>query len=240
MIDNENVLINESARRDAYKNLSACYLLPDVHLVQVVNSLAEQLNILGSEAYGDSYRLKKEIQSTYDLEPLKIDFSSLFVGPYSLLAPPYGSIYLEGEKKIMGTSTMDACSKYRELGLDISSGFKDAPDHIAVELEFMFFLIFKEIKAIIDGDAHMAMIYISHEKAFLQRHLGSWVDAFTNQVEKNANTEFYKKLASVTRKFVSEDLSELSKLEFPELVSLTEASSESIPKNTDVFASLTG
>ncbi len=237
-IDNE--LKSESARKNAYLNLSACFLLPNTNLQPIVIDLEKQLDYLRSEAYFDSCLLKKEIQSIDDPEKLKIDFSRLFVGPYSLLAPPYGSIYLEGEKKIMGTSTMDACSMYSELGLDISSGYKDAPDHITVELEFMFFLIFKEIKAIVDGDAHMAMIYLSHEKAFLQRHLGSWVDAFTHQVEKNANTEFYKKLASVTRKFVAEDLSELSKLEFPELVSLTEASSESIPKNTDVFASLTG
>lgn len=235
-----NALKSETARKNAYLNLSACFHLPNINLQSYVIDLEKQLNHLGSEAYLDSCLLKKEIQSIGDIEILKIDFSSLFVGPYSLLAPPYGSIYLEGEKKIMGTSTMDACSKYRELGLDISSSFKDAPDHITVELEFMFFLIFKEIKAIIKGDAHMAMIYLSHEKAFLQRHLGCWVDAFTNQVEKTANTEFYKKLASVTRKFVAEEHLELSNLEFPELVSMAEPYSESIPKNTEFLASLPG
>ncbi len=51
------------------------------------------------------------------MEPLKVEFSKLFVGPYKLFAAPYGSVYLDDERKVMGDSTLDVKNRYREAGL---------------------------------------------------------------------------------------------------------------------------
>ena len=144
----EFLLLRESARRDTYKAFSKCFHLPDRALPNRLNSLEKHLGALGSKAFSHTVLLRHEYQGPGDLEKLQVDFSRLFIGPYRLLAPPYGSIYLEKDYKVMENSTVDVRERYRQAGLDISAKFKDAPDHVAAELEFMYFLIFKEIKAI--------------------------------------------------------------------------------------------
>ena len=155
--------------------------------------------------YSESAR---NIPGISGLESLKIDYSKLFVGPYGLLAPPYGSVYLEDTRRVMGNSTMDVRNTYREEGLDI--GLKEAPDHITIELEFMYFLIHKEVEAIRISDSVTAAGYLKKQRVFLETHLGAWVSEFANNVEANAQTSFYKNLARLTKSFVEEDLESLS------------------------------
>ena len=141
-----------------------------------------------------------------DLESLKIDYARLFVGPYTLAAPPYGSVYLEGKPLVMGNSTVDAQKRYRNAGLNIAEEFKEAPDHIAVELEFMHFLIFKEIEAATHSNIEAFGNYLIEQQSFLEDHLGAWVSDFAENITANSDTEFYKKLAISTQIFINQEL----------------------------------
>jgi TorA maturation chaperone TorD len=194
-------LSHEECRRDSYKLLSECYYLPDEQLINMLNGLQKSRGGLYSEITGNIPRLS-------DVDLLRIDYSKLFMGPYGLLAPPYGSVYLEDPRRLMTDSTMGVRNEYREEGLDI--GLKEAPDHIAIELEFMYFLVFKEVEAIGDSDSGSAAGYLEKQKAFLETHLGSWMSEFADGVEANAQTEFYKNLARITKTFVKKDLKSLS------------------------------
>jgi TorA maturation chaperone TorD len=193
-------LSREEYRGNSYKLLSECYYPPDEKLIKMLNSLEKSRDGLYSE-------IARNIPRMSDVESLKVDYSKLFVGPYELLAPPYGSVYLEDARRVMGNSTMDAMNKYREEGLD--SILKEAPDHIAIELEYMYFLIFKQVEAMRSSDSGSAASYLRKQKAFLESHLGIWVSEFANNVEANGQTEFYKNLARCTRLFVLEDLKSL-------------------------------
>ncbi len=194
-------LSHEEYRRDSYKLLSECYYLPDEKLIEKLNGLEESRDKLYSE-------IARNTPGISELESLKIDYAKLFVGPYGILAPPYGSVYLEDTRRVMGNSTMDVRNKYGEEGLDI--GLKEAPDHIAIELEFMYFLIHKEVEAIEFSDSVTAAGYLKKQKVFLESHLGIWVSEFADNVEVNAQTEFYKNLARLTKSFVNKDLKSLS------------------------------
>ncbi len=197
----KELLPHEEYRRDSYKLLSECYYLPDEKLIEILNGLEKSRGRLYSE-------IARNTPEISELESLKIDYSKLFVGPYGLLAPPYGSMYLEDTRRVMGNSTMDVRNKYEEEGLDI--GLKEAPDHITIELEFMYFLIFKEIEVIRNSDSGNTASYLKKQKVFLETHLGIWVSEFANNVEVNAQTEFYKTLGRLTKSFVEEDLESLS------------------------------
>lgn len=194
-------LSHKEYRRDSYKLLSECYYLPDEKLIKMLNDLEKSRCGLYSE-------IAKNIPGMSDVESLKIDYSKLFVGPYGLFAPPYGSVYFEDTRRVMGNSTIDVRNKYGEEGLDI--GLKEAPDHIAIELEFMYFLIFKEVEAIRNSDSESAASYLKKQRAFLETHLGIWISEFADNVEANAQTEFYKNLARFTKSFVKKDLESLS------------------------------
>jgi TorA maturation chaperone TorD len=207
----DDLLMREKARRDAYKNLAVCYHLPNGELTTMLKGLERQLEVLGSGTWSYATLLRKELESLKDLKELKIDFARLFVGPYSLLAPPYGSIYLERERKIMGHSTLDLLETYRNAGVDLSDNFRDAPDHIAAELEFMYFLVFKEVEALENSDIETTLGFLEKQRAFLRQHLGAWVFDFADSIEKNAETGFYKNLARATKAYVKQELNHLEK-----------------------------
>lgn len=201
----DDLLSCEKARGETYRLLSECYLLPDENQPEKLIRLKKLLADVCEEVV--DYTPKEGEEEPIDL--LKIDYSRLFVGPYKLLAPPYGSVYLEGEGTLMGNSTLDVRNRYREAGLDISEFHKEAPDHISAELEFMYYLIFKEVESIGKADLEDAGDYLERQKRFLGDHLGAWVSEFADRVEENAETEFYKVLARCTKLFVKGDLETL-------------------------------
>ncbi|GAB4545487.1 MAG: hypothetical protein Kow0063_39580 [Anaerolineae bacterium] len=163
------------------------------------------------------------IRGETEIEQLRIDYARLFVGPFELLAPPYGSVYLEGKRRVMGDSTIDARSRYQEAGLDISHDVKEAPDHIAIELEFMYYLIFKEIESFENADFESAMGYLGKQQAFLEEHLGAWATEFADSVEKNAGTDFYQNLARATKVFIQNERHNLPEVSIAELSTLVAA-----------------
>ena len=182
-------------RADSYKFLSDCYYLPDEELIQKVAEFA-QTNHFFAELYNC-------IPLDIELESLKIDYAQLFVGPFKLLAPPYGSFYFE-DSRLMGDSTIDVRNWYEKEGLDVV--IKDAPDHIAMELEFMYYLAVKQSQATEKGNIQDIQLCQQKQKSFLNSHLAKWLPKFAEKVQNNSQTEFYKKLAGLTDIFVRKDL----------------------------------
>ncbi len=194
------ILSRECERGDSYKLLSECYYLPDENLIRMLNGLSDSARGLHPD-------LAVNIPGMDDVELLKVDYSKLFVGPYELLAPPYGSVYLE-DGRLMGNSTMDVKKWYAEEGLEIT--LREVPDHIALELEFVYFLISRETEAISSSDPDSAIHYLRKQAAFIETHLGQWVSEFADRMEKRAETEFYRNLAHATESFVKLDLENLN------------------------------
>ncbi|MDF1531279.1 MAG: molecular chaperone TorD family protein [ANME-2 cluster archaeon] len=200
---NENdFVIHEKARGDVYRFLSQCYRGPDHDLIEKVNDLQKAADIIDPGTGSIFPSIEK-------LNELLIDHSQLFVGPFKLQAPPYGSVYLEGERKVMGNSTLDAIRRYKAAGLDISDDHKESPDHITVELEFMYYLIHKELQVIKQADIEGTLDNLNVQVRFLQDHLGAWVPGFSDNIEQNTGTGFYKNLAGFTRAFIEKDMADL-------------------------------
>jgi len=191
----EDNLAHTYKRANSYKFLSQCYYLPNEELVEKVTNFA-----LTEQFFAE---LQKYIPPVVTIDSLEIDFTKLFVGPFGLLAPPYGSVYLES-KRIMGDSTIDVRKLYEDEDLEII--IKDAPDHIAMELEFMYYLIAKEIQSTNEKNLRDIQIYQQKQKAFLNSHLARWLPEFAKKVQENAQTGFYKRLTRLTDVFIRRDL----------------------------------
>jgi len=199
----------EEARGKAFSLLSECYRLPRHDLTHILIGLQAIMGDLCESATPNISRMREETERKNHLEELKADYAKLFLGPFTLLAPPYGSVYLDGERKIMGESTVEVRNLYRRAGVDVSNDFHDAPDHIAAELEFTYFLIFKEVEALSESEVGRAIDFINQQKAFMRDHLCAWVPKFTQRLEEVAETKFYKNLARATRAFLEENLDAL-------------------------------
>ena len=201
----KNLLNHESSRMEAFRVLSDCYFLPDPGLIEKLKNLEFNTANVCEPAFGFVQKMRKEIETDADLEAFKVEFSRLFVGPYEMPAAPYGSVYLEEGGKMMGDSTLDVKIRYREAGLNTAKTFKDAPDHISAELEFMYYLIFKEVEAFASSDIETAIGFIEKQKSFLEDHLIAWVPEFASSIIENAKNSFYTNLAHATTAFLNEN-----------------------------------
>ncbi len=199
-MEREELLRREEVRCGSYWLLAQCYSLPDEELIEALEHSKE----LARWRQGGG----ENTWTASDIDSLKVDYTRLFMGPYQLLAPPYGSVYLEKARKVMGDSTMDAKQRYQEAGLNLT--LKEAPDHVAIELEFMYYLIYREIEALINYNEPNIALYLKKQKDFLDNHLGKWVSEFTDNLSANAETVFYQNVAHITASFVTEDLAQLS------------------------------
>jgi TorA maturation chaperone TorD len=193
------------ARAKVYKALAECYYPPGEATLRHARELGPGLKAVCPPAAAAAERMAAAMLSNGGLEALAVDHARLFVGPFALLAPPYGSVYLDGERRLMGDSTLDVSACYREVGLEMAAGFSGTPDHIAAELEFMHFLAIRELEALAKGDADLARYFRQKQGTFLQRHLAAWVPVFTQGIEEQAQTPFYQNLAAATRLFVEKE-----------------------------------
>ena len=167
----EQSLLQTRLRADAYKILAGCYYSPGKELLQAIGDLAE--------AGQSGLDQLAQAAASNDLETMLVDHTRLFIGPYKLLAPPYGSVYLE-EGVLIGNSTMSVKEFYRQEGMETSD--HEVPDHITAELEFMYVLISREIEAMEGDDLETANRYRLKQKDFLGLHLGTWITEFTDRI----------------------------------------------------------
>ena len=200
------------AKAMIYKSLAECYHLPDERLEENLQVLENNLRIYFDEVVRRVKEMKDSLATIEHIDELKLDFARLFVGPYQLFAPPYGSVYLDGSRQVMGPSTFDVIERYRRGGLALSEDFHDAPDHIAVELEFLYFLAVKEIQATGEDNHHAALEAEAMRNDFIRRHLGAWFAQFTKEVEENARTDFYRGLARCTSLFIESEMEQIEQV----------------------------
>jgi len=139
---------------------------------------------------------------------LRVEYNRLFVGPGKLPCPPYESVYRRDRVKdeigtLMGPSVLDVKNRYAEAGLELSKSFKDYPDHVAVELEFMNFLCSKEAATVdIVGKEDLR----KKQKEFLEMHIRTWAGEFSDRVLKSTDSLFYKTAASFLKEHVDDEL----------------------------------
>ena len=193
-----------AARADLCRLLAACYYEPGAELAeeQVFAAMEDAGAQVDPDLAERARRLGEAFAAT-DLQALLIDYTRLFIGPVAALARPYGSVWLGSADALMQDSTMAALQLYAEGGFDMDAGFREVPDHVAAELEFLYLLLFREAEARLNHDAQALASIGDLRRRFLGAHLGRWVGAFAAAVRAGAQTEFYRGLAGLTERFVA-------------------------------------
>ncbi len=197
----------KQCRAESYRLLADCFYTPDgiwLNQENLFGDLAGTLQSICPNAANLSLKME-EIAAQQSVEKLSIEYAKLFVGPYELLAPPYGSVYLDRQQQVMGNSTMAVKNMYQEYGLNIADDFKELPDHIAVELEFMYYLIYKEIEALQLADNGDASTFVQAQKQFVHSFLGKFVFSLCDKIQEESISTFYQALAACVSTFVRND-----------------------------------
>ncbi len=197
----------QSARARVYLRLAEAFRLPGAELPKCIAELETALSLLDSEASKTAAALRR--YCTIDPKVLQRDHTALFIGPFLAPAPPYGSVYLENKRRLMSDSTAAARDHYLRRGLDLRADFREAPDHICAELEFMYVLVGQSCLAIDGRDGELLAESLRQQRSFLSCHLGAWIGLFATRVGAHARTEFYRLLARTTAVFIAEEIEAL-------------------------------
>jgi TorA maturation chaperone TorD len=200
----DEMILRERTRGDCYRFLSACFCEPEKNVFQeekLLQNLTKSLHKICPEAALFSASMEESILK-YGNEELLVEYSRLFIGPFGVVAPPYSSVYLDGERRVMGDSTMKVIGMYRDEGLSGSTDAKELPDHVAVELEFMSYLVFKEIKALETSDLRSAAAAVEKQERFSGELLRRWIPPFCETIKENTENGFYTALAQCASTFI--------------------------------------
>ncbi len=191
------------ARADLCRFLAACYYEPGTEFTQerLFDSLREAARRADPGLEAQALRVGEAFRAS-PLDELLLDYARLFLGPSGALAPPYGSVWLEGQEILMRDSTVAVSRLYEEGGFEIAEDFRELPDHIAVELEFLYLLLFREEEAKGQADAAQIERMAGLKRRFLDEHLGRWVGPFATAVRSAAETRFYREVANLTERVV--------------------------------------
>jgi putative dimethyl sulfoxide reductase chaperone len=207
MIENNSFT---SLREDVYRLLAACYYPPTAELI--AENCCASLAALLKQSVPDAASHAKEAAQVMGvaLEPLTVENARLFIGPFQLVAPPYGSLYLDDAKTVMGESTVRVAALYQSCGLQLADDFFELPDHITVELEFMSYLAYQERAAILAGKTDEANRQVARQRDFLAVYLLPWLQPFTQAIINDGESPFYQELALCTAAFVAADYAALT------------------------------
>ena len=197
------------ARESLCRFLSACYYepCPEFEEEKVFDSMLDAASRIHPDLAAGARRLGEAFFAEKP-ENLLLDYTRLFLGPNHIVAKPYGSFWLSGENALMQDSTMAVLELYADGGFEIDENFRELPDHIAAELEFLYLLIYRENEARRNVDPETLKATLSLRKRFLDQHIGAWVEPFTAAVRAGAQSGFYCELAELTRHFFSMETGE--------------------------------
>ncbi len=192
-----------TARQDLCRFLSACFYEPAPEFAE--EKLFDSIVIAATRLHPDlaaTARRLREAFEAQDLQALLVDYTRLFLGPIDALAKPYGTSWLPTQPPAEDNPPPAVLAIYGEGGFDIDDAFQELPDHIAVELEFLYLLAFTQKQARQVGNSEALAHAEQLQRRFLDDHLGAWIGPFAAALHAGAETPFYRELATLTERFV--------------------------------------
>jgi TorA maturation chaperone TorD len=93
---------------------------------------------------------------------------------------------------------------FRAFGLELAE--RERPDHISVELEFMYVLTYKEAYALLHHDMEKARLCRIVQRKFMGDHLGRWALHFAELLGRTAKGGYLLSVAGLTKAFLTQDL----------------------------------
>lgn len=160
----------------------------------------------GVHELDEGYRMLKEYldNSSGDMiNELAIDYAKVFLAAGlsdGSAAFPYESVYTSRKKIVMQDAWEQVYKVYAAEGLgkgDVGSDVLE--DHIALELEFMAYLCKKA------QNDEENQEWIIKQKEFINQHLLNWIPEFCLEIDKYADTLFYKGIGKITNGYLKMD-----------------------------------
>jgi TorA maturation chaperone TorD len=121
---------------------------------------------------------------------------------------PYETFYTREDQMVETGGANPVTNYYHEYGFKVE--FETArvvsPDHIGIELEFMYKLVSAQMEALKSEDKSSSDNLLKVQAEFMEKHIINWVALYLINVKYEARTPFYHDLAETTLAFLLEDM----------------------------------
>lgn len=133
-------------------------------------------------------------------------YTKLFIGPDSLEAWPWESMYLSRDKVLFQQVTLDVRNAYRSAGFLPAQYPRVADDHVALECAFMAEMADRAAAAHRAGDAVACRRFLVQSSEFAREHLLKWLPSYAADLRRTDEDGLYGVTASFASRFVEEDV----------------------------------
>ena len=175
------------ARADLYGLLAA--LLRAVPTPELVGNLTALAVDDAADAFSKALLGLRLAAREVSLPEIDDEYHALFVGLGRGELVPYGSWYLTGF--LMEAPLGELRRDLQRLGFERQDGVRVPEDHVAALCEVMAMLVGEQ-----GAD-------LDTQRAFFDRHLGSWADRFFSDLEKAEAAVFYRAVGRLGQAFVA-------------------------------------
>lgn len=213
-------------RRAVYSFLSAAFSRPPCAEEPEVLRCNEFLEAAaglfsGEEALGSLRRHAAAVENTAERRrQARQEFMNLFKVPGGQYVAPYESVFrdtreIAGQQVkglLMGQSAVDVQKWYRLAVVEISKEYKDLPDHIGLELNYLAHLCHKEQEFASVGDKARLTRASEMQRDFLAAHVVSWIGAIRDRIYDKSRNTYFRAVADMAVEFTRRDLATLEGL----------------------------
>ena len=180
-------------------------ILTDEHTGEAFGLLSEEEKDIMDRTAVFLGEIREEKQNPAFLEEAKDEYTRLFIGPVSLVAPPWESVYGQKDAMLFQESTLEVRNTYRQYGL-IPEGYPHvADDSLALELHFMALLAQRGLDAFYAGKNDDLTADLTGSSDFLKKHLLVWVPKFLERMKGAKTNILYPQMCLVLDEFLRKD-----------------------------------
>ena len=198
----------DKMKQDIESRIAMYALVSRLMLVEVdeafLNSIGQDEEILNLLPNYKQWKKREE----HDLKTLineyyNVDFANLFV----MHLVPYESFYTREDQMIESGGDNPVLELYNALDfrVKLSEARVVSPDHIGVELEFMYMLNVALKKALEAEDAEGVCELLQIQYGFLKDHLLEWAPMFLINAKRESRTPLYHDGSELTLEFLLSD-----------------------------------
>ncbi len=125
-----------------------------------------------------------------DEKQLEYDFSLLFEGIGDMPAPPWGSVYLDRERVLFGSSALEYRAFLQSNGVELDTGLREPEDQFGLMLLAFAYLLEQNKK-----DAAFEL---------MEQHLLPWSSTYLELLNNKSDNLFYKNLSNNVSDWLNE------------------------------------
>ena len=198
-----NITKEEIANRIALYALISRLMITEVD-AEFIKSIEENAEVLSLFPNYKEWDKRKEFSNSILKERyLDVDFTNLFL----LHLVPYESFYTRDDQMIESGGDNPILELYNALDfrVQLDQARVVSPDHIGVELEFMYMLCEALKKAFEANDNDGIIELLQVQQGFLKDHLLNWTPMYLINMKKESRTPLYHDGAELALEFMLSD-----------------------------------